>query len=182
MKTIYKIFAALALLAVIIGISVIKSSVSAKREANHITKIKEEYFKTQDSLLLTRMDDSTRFYIDSIVRMEAYYQNQIDSLNKFYAARDSLRAAEELKRKRDAAAKNNAKKQAVKTTPKEPDVKDETPRKIRFDFDSLLSRLPEDLTKYEMDVSIRELVIDLSNKYKIAPDSVKKVLGKSTDL
>ncbi len=177
MKTILKILAALALLAVIIGISVIKSSVSAKRQADHITQIKEEYFKTQDSLLLSRMDDSTRFYIDSIVRMETYYQHQIDSLNKFYATRDSLRA-DELKKKRAAASKNIATKQGVKTAPKKPAVKDETPREIRSDFDSLLSMLPKDLTKYEMDVSIRELVVDLSNKYKIAPDSVKKVLGK----
>jgi hypothetical protein len=182
MKTILKIFAALVLLAVIVGISVIKSSVSAKREAGRIATIKEEYFNTQDSLLLARLDDSTRIYIDSIVKLKAFYQFQIDSLNKFYATKDSLRAAEELKRKKAAASKSATSKRAVKTTPKKQAVRDKTPREIRSDFDSLLGMLPTDLTKYEMDVSIRELVVDLSNKYKISPDSVKKVLGKSTDL
>jgi len=178
MKTLLKILAALVLVAVIVGISVIKSSVSAKRESERMAVIKSEYFKTQDSLLLARLDDSTRLYIDSIMKMETYYQSQIDSLNRFYKTKDSLRAIEEARKKKAAASKTEVSKQAVKTSPGKKVVIDNTPKEIRSDFDSLLEMLPKDLTKYEMDVSIRELVIDLSNKYKIAPDSVKAVLGK----
>ncbi len=180
MKRIFlKIFAALILIGLIVAISVIKSSVSAKREAERIASIKEEYFKTQDSLLLARMDDSTRFYIDSIIRMETFYQAQIDSLNQFYAEKDSLRAIEEARRKNAADSKTSSSKQAAKMTPGQKTEIDETSKEVRSDFDSLFKMLPDDLTQYEKEVSRREIVVDLSNKYKISPARVKKILGKS---
>ena len=178
-KILLKIFTALILIGIIVAISVIKSSVSAKREAERIASIKEEYFKTQDSLLLARMDDSTRFYIDSILRMEAFYQSQIDSLNRFYTEKDSLRAIEEAGRKKAADSKTSSSKQAAKKTPEQTTKIDETSKEVRSDFDSLLKILPDDLTKYEKEVSLREIVIDLSNKYKISPARIKKILGKS---
>ncbi len=178
-RTILKIFAALILIGIIIGISVIKSSVSAKREAKRLTSIKEEYFKTQDSLLLARLDDSTRFYIDSIFKMESFYQSQIDSLNQFYAWKDSLRAIEEAKRKKTTESKTSSKKPVAKNKPKKEIAVDTESKNVRYDFDLLFKKLPGDLTRYEKEVSIRELVIELSNKYKIAPDSVKRILGKS---
>ncbi len=178
MRTILKVFAAFALIGIIIGISVIKSSVSAKREANRLTSIKEEYFKTTDSLLLARMDNSTRFYIDSILRMETFYQSQIDSLNRFYARQDSLRAIEDANKK-TADSITSSKKPDTKNTPKMKTAVDNKSEKVRSDFDSLINKLPDDLTKYEKEVSIRELVINLSNKYKISPDAVKRILGKA---
>jgi hypothetical protein len=178
-RTIVKLFAVFVLVGIIVGISVIKSSVSAKREANRVTSIKDEYFKTQDSLLLARLDDSTRFYIDSILRMETFYQSQIDSLNRFYAEKDSLQAIEEVGKKKAADSITSSKKQVAKSKPKKIATVDNKSQKLKSDFDSISKDLPGDLTKYEKEVSVRELVIDLSNKYKISPDSVRKILSQA---
>ena len=178
-RTIVKLFAVFVLVGIIVGISVIKSSVSAKREANRVTSIKDEYFKTQDSLLLARLDDSTRFYIDSILRMETFYQSQIDSLNRFYAKKDSLQAIEEARKKKAASSKTSSKKQVAKSKPKKIATVDNKSKMLKSYFNSISKDLPGDLTKYEKEVSVRELVIDLSNKYKISPDSVRKILGQA---
>jgi len=182
-RTVLKITAIIILVGIIIGISVIKSSISAKREAERLTSIKEEYFKSHDSLLLAQFDDSTRIYIDSILKLEKFYQNQIDSLNLFYSMKDSLQAIEKAKNDVETVKKaesNMISQKPVKTD--KPEMKksvDTNLIKLKSDFDSLLNGLPGDLTTYEKEVSVRELVIDLSNKYKIAPDSVKIILGKA---
>jgi hypothetical protein len=184
-KTIIKIAAIIILVGIIIGISVIKSSISAKREAERLTSIKEEYFKSHDSLLLAQFDDSTRIYIDSILKLEEFYQSQIDSLNLFYAIEDSLRLIEKAEEVEKTEKAEKAKSKIVAQKPAKtdkPEMKksiDTNLIKLKSNFDSLLYGLPGDLTKYEKEVSVRELVIELSNKYKISPDSVKKILGKS---
>ena len=170
LRNITKIFVILALVAVLIGISVIKSKISAQRSNEKMESIKEEYFRTHDSLLLAKMDDTTRVYVDSIHNLETFYSIQIDSLNKYYAVRESLLTAEIEKEKKKNAA---GPAPAVSTKP----PKDTLSPKVKSDYESLVKRLPGDLTDYERRVSIDEIVIELSQQYNISPEKIKKMAG-----
>jgi len=175
-KLILKIFIAVVLIAIIAGISLIKSNLKANLDSKNIQDIKKQYFQTRDSLLLKQLDDSTRVYIDSIQTLEKYYEYQIDNLNRLYAANESLLTAE-LKSKeqalKDAREKSTQPKiQPPVQKPKTVDIS----KKVKDDYERLIFMLPEDLTRYELKVSINEIIIELSQKYKISPDSVKTIL------
>lgn len=169
-KNVIKLIAIVVLVAAIVGISVIKSNISAKRTAEKITSLKEEYFRTRDSVILEQLDDTTRIYIDSIQSLESFYLSQIDSLNKYFADKESLLRAEIDKQK--AKNKTTAPKKTTKKTSK-PSVS----TKVKNDYNDLTKRLPGDLTSYERRVSVDEIIIELSKKYKITPAKVKRIVG-----
>jgi hypothetical protein len=52
--------------------------------------------------------------------------------------------------------------------------------KIRSEYEQSLKRLPGDLTSYELRVSADEIIIELSKKHKISPDSVKKIINNKS--
>jgi TolA-binding protein len=171
-RNIIKIFAILVLIAGLVGISVIKSNLSAKRSAESMQSIKDEYFRTRDSLLLQKLDDTTRVYVDSIQNLETFYLAQIDSLNDYHADRESLLTAEIEKQK----ASNTASK---KTTVAKKPPPDTISPKVKAEYNSLLSRLPGDLTDYERRVSTDEIIIELSKKYNLSPEKIKKITGST---
>ncbi|MEW5924373.1 MAG: hypothetical protein AB1746_10330 [Candidatus Zixiibacteriota bacterium] len=169
-RNILKIFAILVLIGILIGISVIKSKISAKKSNEKMESIKEEYFRTHDSLLLEKLDDTTRVYVDSIRNLEIFYSSRIDSLNKYYAERESLLTVEIEKEK-------NKNITNAKTSTNDTPAKDTLSPKVKADYEGLVKRLPGDLTAYERRVSIDEIVIELSQQYKISPEKVRKIVG-----
>lgn len=169
-RNILKTLAILVLIGILVGISVIKSKISAQRSNEKMESIKDEYFRTHDSLLLERLDDTTRIYVDSIHNLELFHSAQIDSLNGYYAARESLLTAEiEKEKKKNTATSKNAASSQVSEDTLSP--------KVKAEFESLARRLPGDLTDYERRVSIDEIVIELSRQYNISPEKVKKIAG-----
>ena len=167
MKTVLKILAIVILTGAIVGVSVMKSSLSAKKQMLELDKIKEGYYSTQDSVYLQQLDDSTRFYIDSILSIENYYGFQIDSLNGYY---DSL-----LKAQKKPESVKTEKKHAIivkKASPKDPTVE-----AIKYNYKKRIDNLPRDLTSYERKVSVKEIVIMLSREFKVSPDSVNRILN-----
>lgn len=166
-KTVFKLLAIVILIGVIIAVSVLKSGMSAKRQATQLELIKDEYFRTQDSLLMEQLDDSTRFYIDSIRKLEIYYLGEIDSLDRFYAQRESLSATE------NADTIELADESLALQI-------DSTSVEILANFRLRFNRLPKDLTGYEKRVSVHELITELSKEYKLSPDSIKKILNSQS--
>lgn len=132
--------------------------------------LKNEYFRTHDSLLLEQLDDTTRMYVDSIQTLQDYFKYQIDSLNDFYAEKESLLTTEIEKQRAEIVAAPN---KATKPKPKK-STKPSISSKVIKDYNSLIDKLPGDLTDYEERVSVDEIVIELARKYKISPDKVKK--------
>jgi len=166
-KLIGKIFIALILLAVVIGISFYRAEMTAHKETEQLEKIKEEYFNTRDSVYLAQLDDSTRFYIDSIMRLDSFYSAVIDSLNEQYQIVDSLLLAEMARK----AEENEPKKE-----PEKPKI-DPVIEKVKGDYRSMRRDLPGDLTSYEKRIAFNEIYIKLSRKYSLSPDSVKKIIN-----
>jgi len=169
-SNILKIVVIVVLAAVLVGISVIKSNISAKRSSEKMQLLKEEYFNTHDSLLLEQLDDTTRLYVDSIQQLEAFFAAQIDSLNNYHAEKESLLSAEVKEQKAKAAAATKK-----KTTPKKKkSSKPSVSSRVKSDYKSLVGRLPSDLTVYENRVSVNEIIVELAKKYKLSPEKVKK--------
>lgn len=168
LKNILKITAVLILTGGIVAVSVMKSSISAKKQTAELDKIKEQYYAERDSLYLSQLDDSTKFYVDSILKVELFYSKQIDSLNSHF---DSLLLAKEQAQKELAAQKNGSAKPKAK-----PAVKDSISEAIRQTYKKKVGNLPVDLTQYEKRVSVKEIVVGLSQEFKISPDSVNKIV------
>lgn len=168
LKNILKILAIVVLAGGIVAVSVMKSTISANRQTAELERIKEQYYAERDSVYLRQFDDSTRFYIDSILKVEMFYGRQIDSLNRYF---DSLLAAKEKAQTETTARKDQSAKTAEK--PKTPDPKAEA---IRLSYKKKIGNLPGDLTPYEKRVSIKEIVVGLSQEYKISPDSVSRIV------
>ncbi len=168
LKNILKILAIVVLAGGIVAISVMKSTISAKRQTTELERIKEQYYAERDSVYLRQFDDSTRFYIDSILKVELFYGKQIDSLNRHF---DSLLAAKERAQTETAARKENSLQTAQK-----PKAKDAMAEAIRLSYKKKVGSLPADLTPYEKRVSIKEIVVGLSQEYKISPDSVSRIV------
>ena len=176
-KTGVKIAAFFVLLLVLVGISVIKSVVSANRREADLEAVKGEYFATQDSVYRQMLSDSTRRYLDSLIELEAFYQNNIDSLNVYY---DSVTA--ELEKQVSEAT-------AVVATPKDsapPEKKPEKPKvdplikKVKLLYQRKVGELPRDLTAYEKRVALKEITVEVSQEYKISPDSVTRIMKSSS--
>lgn len=165
-RTVFKIVAIIVLTGVIVAVSVLKSTISARRQNEKMASIRDEYFKTRDSTLLKMLDDSTRIYVDSIQTLEVYYQAQIDSLNMFYAEKEGLPWIRDTN---EGGLSGTADADTIFTL-------DSTALEVLADYNILLGELPGDLTDYEKRVSIRELTVGLSKKYMISPDSVKKII------
>jgi len=165
-RTVFKVLAIVVLAGIIVGVSVLKSSISAKRQKAEVASIKDEYFRTRDGGLLKMLDDSTRVYVDSIQKLETYYQDQIDSLNMLYAKEEGLLETA------DTSEGQLSRALAFDTSI----ALDSTALLMLTEYKVLFKKLPGDLTAYEKKVSIRELTVELSKKYKISPDSVKKII------
>jgi ABC-type Na+ efflux pump permease subunit len=173
-RTVVRLAAIAILVAILIGISVIKSNISAGREKQKIASIKEQYYRTQDSVLLNQLNDSIRAYIDSIERLEDVFQGEIDSLNRYYAERESLMAVEH--QIEVESLKGRKKKSGERA--RESSSNSSLEEKIRADYDHLYELLPADLTSYEKKVSINEIVLELSKRHSISPDSIRRILEK----
>ncbi len=169
-RNIFKYIAIVVLVIALVVISVIKSRVSASRHEEDIRRIKEEYFATRNGEYLKLLDDSTRFYVDSIVKLEGYYGLIIDSLNKYH---DSLQlgliSAE--------TEKDNNQEMVNKPEP-EPEI-DPIIQKVLSSYQNQLGDLPKDLTKYENRISLYEIKINLSREFNISPDSVWTIINSS---
>ena len=176
-KTILKYIAAIVLIIVLVAISVIKTNVSAYRLDRDVDKLKEEYFATRDSVYLKQLDDSTRYYIDSILNLESHYTDVIDGLNKYH---DSLQLA--LKAEKTKLANKVTPVQKKPVVKKKQTVKKSTPKIdpivkiIHNSYSMRVEALPTDLTKYERRISLDEITINLSREFKISPDSVGKII------
>jgi len=172
-KTGVKIAAIVGLILVLVGISVIKSVVSANRREADLETVKSEYFATQDSVYQKMLSDSTRRYLDSLIALEAFYQGGIDSLNHYY---DSVTAALEKDAKEvSRTASVEKKKPTTKKKTSKPKV-DPLVRKVKSLYQRKVGDLPRDLTSYEKRVALKEITVEVSNEYKISPDSVGKLV------
>lgn len=172
LKNIIKIAAIVILTGGIVAISVMKSSISAKRQTVEIEKMKERFYTYRDSVFLQQLNDSTRHYVDSILKVEIYYGHQLDSLNNYY---DSLLKAQQAAQAKQQTATKPA--QTTRKTVKKPPAKDPTVEAIKYNYRRMLKGLPTDLTPYEKRVSVKEIVITLSRQFKVSPDSVNKIVN-----
>lgn len=171
MKLLLKIFLILLLLVVIAGISFLKTSRSSRNEESARESIKIEYAKTMDSLHVLQLDKNFQYYSDSINRLDEYYQFQIDSLNCYFADRES-----ELITQMEIMKPGNTKKESPSETENDTSQESLVAQKIVSDYNSALKSLPADLTSYEKKVAFNEIKVELSKKYKISPDSLKKII------
>ncbi len=171
LKNIIKILAIVVLTGGIVAISVMKSSISAKRQTVEIEKMKERFYAYRDSVFLRQLDDSTRHYVDSILKVEIFYGHQLDSLNGYY---DSLLKAQQAAQKKQPEQAST--KPAPRKTVKKPAAKDPTAEAIKYNYRKMLKGLPADLTPYEKRVSVKEIVVTLSRQFKVSPDSVSRII------
>jgi hypothetical protein len=170
-KTMLKYIAAIVLIIALVAISVIKTNVSANRHERDIDKIKEDYFTTRDSLYLKQLDDSTRFYIDSILKLENHYTEVIDSLNLYHdSIQQALNMEKEILEYSDSIAPEM--KAAEVSEPTIDPIVDS----VLTSYRKRIEMLPKDLTKYEHRISLYEITINLSREFKISPDSVKIIV------
>lgn len=168
LKTILKISAIVVLTGGLVAVSVMKSSISAKKQAGELERLKEQYYAERDSVYLRQLDDSTKFYVDSILKVELFYGHQIDSLNKYF---DSLLRAKDTSQK-----VNGQKKKVQNSLAKELGITDSAVTAIKSNYKKLIADLPGDLTPYEKKVSIKEIVVSLSREYKISPESINRIV------
>jgi len=159
------ILAIVVLLGAVLVISILKSSLTEQRILKNTEDIKAEYFRTRDSLLLGQLDDTVVFYIDSITNLETYYARQIDSLNRQFALRDSLARISVAEGDSVGIGSDSGNS-----------TLDSLTISLTADYDSMSASLPDDLTAYEKEVSIKELIILLSEKYQLSPDSIKYMI------
>jgi len=180
--TFFKIVAVIILATILVAISIIKSSISDKTSASLNENQLEQYFQSRDSLLLRQFDDTTRFYIDSLINQEDYFNYQIDSLNDYFRLRESTIVAERVvdtilirdtirvtKYKTSPPTKKKPTSTAKKTN-------NTVSTKVKDEYSAIYARLPKDLTDYEEKVSRNEIIVELSKKYKISPKTVKKYI------
>jgi len=151
MSTITKLVLVAVLLFLLAGVSYIKSSLSVSGSSTDIEDIKGEYFKTQDSLHLNMLDDSTRHYIDSLVRLDRYYLAVIDSINKVYEDQTSELSDVNQKltneNKKLLGSANDATTTKKKSTTAKKKVKpNPLQSKVRTEYRELSAKLPSDLT------------------------------------
>jgi hypothetical protein len=154
-RTTLKIFAILILIGIIIGISVLKSSISAKRDESRIKTMHSEYGRARDSLLVLEMRDSTRFFADSLKNLERYYQDRIDSLNRLYGIVDSS---------------------TLEKTDQNALLTGTDVVKMIAEYDSLVHELPKHMTAAERKTALARLSTRLTRKYTLPADSVKRIL------
>jgi len=173
MKTILKIMLVVVLMSTLVGISFIKSGRTAKRETTQTEAIKSKIAIAQDSIFMTQLADSSRHYVDSLIAMDAFYQTQIDSINKYHTDIEA-------KLKADLAKVKKSAKTVKKTTPKKKKKvssnKSSKNQKIKTEYKKLLSKLPADLTQYEKRVAYNEVKVDLAKKHKISPQALEKII------
>jgi len=165
------------LLGILVAISVIKSNVSARREELNLKSLTLKYQATIDSLqnisqpddssaehnlmlqtqlnllLLNQLQDSTRFYADSIRKIEEYYQAIIDSAN----------------RKKGAAGKGSA-----LSSDKGLNLSGTDMVKMVNEFDSLVATIPEKTPPRERVKAIDQLTNRLTKKYTNSASPSKK--------
>ena len=164
------------LLGILVAISVIKSNVSARREELNLKSLTLKYQATIDSmqnisqpddsiaehnlmlqtqlnlLLLHQLQDSTRFYADSIRKIEEYYQAVIDSVN----------------RRKGAARKGSANNDEGLNLSGTDMVK------MVSEFDSLVATIPEKTPPRERVKAIDQLTNRLTKKYTNSASPSKK--------
>ncbi len=180
--TFFKIAAVIILATILVAISIIKSSISDKTSASLDQTQLDRYFQTRDSLLLKQFDDTTRFYIDSLVELEDYFSYQIDSLNDYFRLRESTLVAEKVID--TVVIKDTVQVTKYKTSPPVGKVTasvtkpktDSTSQKVKEEYFAVYNRLPKDLTSYEEKVSRNEIIVELSKKYDISPKTVQKYI------
>ncbi|MCX6827086.1 MAG: hypothetical protein NTV06_07475 [candidate division Zixibacteria bacterium] len=146
-----KISAILLLIAVIVGISVIRTRLSSKHEETAIRALQAQYKKTQDSLIAKLVTDSVKFYTDSIGALQVYYRAEIDSLQYPYGI--------------DSIEPPRAGSMGVWIT--RPNV-----ARMLAEYDSLSGRLPKKMSAKERKTTLARLASRVTRKYGFPLDSL----------
>ncbi|GEM_PF-4640785 len=180
--TFIRLLVVVVLVGVLIAISIIKSNVSAYREDIGLKALEAQYRTTIDSLqelvghsdsagtdsslagdlllqtqlnllLVNQLQDSTRFYTDSLKRTEDYYQELVDSINSYYASRMGGD---------ESIALGNI-------TLSGSDVV-----KLISEYDSLVADIPEKTPPRERIKAISQITSRLTGKYTSSPPKKRK--------
>lgn len=176
MKTMTKIILAGVLLFILALISYIQTSDTSAGKKEELYRKGYLHFKRLDSLHLAMVNDTSGFYIDSLERLDEFYLKIIDSLDSFFYDREAayLEAQKRIEAENKSMAAES--KKQTKTTPKKTKKVDTVRTKIRKDYQYMLADLPSDLTDYEKKVARNEIIVELSTKYKLPPESIRKYI------
>lgn len=186
MKIFLKLILIVILLMILAGISYWKYDIKREAAKDEVVRLKGKLFEHRDSLFAQQMGDTTGFYQDSLTVLDRYYEMVIDSLNRRYAnmeteytgIADSLTAetrklSSELS---EAQKKASTKKSSSSSKPKPKKKTDERAERMKADYKRLIGLLPSDLTDYEKRVAHNEVIIELSQKYQVTPEYLKKIV------
>jgi hypothetical protein len=176
MKIWAKMILAAILLFILALISYVQTSDTSAGKKEELYRKGYLHFKRLDSLHLAMIDDTSGFYIDSLERLDEYYSRIIDSLDDFYSDREA--AYLEAQKRLEAENKSMAVKsqRQTKTAPRKTKKVDTVRTKIKEDYRHMLADLPSDLTDYEKKVARNEIIVELSMKYKLPPESIRKYI------
>lgn len=181
--TFIRLLVVVVLVGVLVAISIIKSNVSAYREDMGLKALEAQYRTTIDSLqelvghydsagtdsllagdillqtqlnllLIKQLQDSTRFYTDSLKRTEDYYQELVDSINSYYASR---KVGDD-----ESIALGNI-------TLSGSDVVN-----LISEYDSLVADIPEKTPPRERIKAISQITSRLTGKYTSSPPKKRK--------
>jgi hypothetical protein len=184
-RTGYKIIAIILLIIFIAIISIIKSCLSENREKlkNLATGGLEE--KASKERFISASSDSLRFYRDSIRTLEKFYRAHIARLllerqsdsTRYYA--DSIEKLEAFYRtqiERPKYAQATVGGGEVAMEKELPESDDSGNRAMLLEYDSLLAQLPTGLGIREKEIALSKIYFELSRKFNISPDSLRKAL------
>jgi hypothetical protein len=184
-----KIFAAIFLVVLLIGISILKVSTSDKKEIASI-KPDSALNPVKTPLVLSQtITDSSKIFSDSLRSLLIYYETEIESLKRQKAAladrkENNIRNKDDSNQSKVDSVKLNelTEKYAitadslknllkVKLSPE-----DSIHQNLIVDYDSLLNMIPDSLHPMDRAEAMRTVIVDLAKKYRLPTDTVQSYI------
>ncbi len=174
-----KVFIGLFLIALIAGVSWLKSErdqvkhEQIKSEAKKESVAEVEQLRQNIDSIMTDMQNSEAEFVDSIDRMTQAYSEETDSLHTVLA--ESSTAIDSLTKL--ASAKTSQKKTAITNTvaKKKKSSSEDLHRKIIAYSKKRHSDLPNDLSSYEQRIALSEIREETAKRFKISVDKLNKI-------
>jgi hypothetical protein len=169
-----KIISVIALALILIGIAYVRALFSHQaregtfsQEVTRIVppEILENYLKKEEAA--RAYDSLEQFYTDSLEHLTVYWSDLADSLPR--TAVDSLKQLiDKLQQDLETTKENVRKAKRGKT--------EQFEKLIAAFYKGELSQLPADLTKYEQDVSIKEIKSKAQDYFGISSEKLNKII------
>ncbi len=186
-RTSIKILFAVLLTFILLGISVLKTSLSGHTEKEVVAPKGITALKSPPPATATMTPDSVRVYADSLRILRNYYESRIEQLNNLYMAAATQAESHSDKAvsstadaDKDLADRYTAAIDTLQEVLKREEMlrRDSLRTNLMREYDSLVATLAPDLGPLERAAAIGRLTLDLSKKYSLEIDSLPQYLKK----